>query len=174
MTAKPHHIITATGFFALAAAMHVITTGEEKIDSLPGLFAVSASLGDACISRKSPDIRNCATAMMSATLAVADTLESYLDERYPDNAAARVLAVDCSTSFRIIVAKYEFDAKIRGTKRAVPDYFRGALSESRRCLQAIENVSSERSLNYMPSVTSFLHRKINDAENGKIIIGWHI
>jgi hypothetical protein len=174
MTVKPHHIITATGFFALAAAMQTQAGRVKIVDSAHKLFAVSAALGDSCVSKESPDIRNCATAMMSATLGVANSLESYLDKHHPDNATARVLGVGCSMNFAMVAAKYELDAIVHGPKKAVPDYFRSALTASNRCLQTIESVSRERSLNYMPSVTSFLHRKINDAENGKIIIGWHI
>ena len=174
MQVKRQHILAATGFFAIAAAIQGQTEREETVDSAQSLFAVSAALGEACISRESPDIKNCATAIMTATLGVADSLESYLNEHHPGNAATRILGVDCSMHFGEVAAKYELDAVIDGPKKAVPDYFRGALAGSDRCLEAIESVSMAYGLTYMPLVTSYLQRKINDAQHGKIIMGWHI
>jgi hypothetical protein len=166
--------MAASGLFALAAVIHGQAERAGIVDNAQDLMVVSAALGDACVSRESPDIKNCATAIMSSTLSVANSLEFYLNKDYPDHAATRILGLECSMHFSEVAAKYKWDSKFYGPKSTVPDYFRSALSVSNRCLQAIETVSMERGLTYMPSVTSFLQGKINDAQHGKIIIGWHI
>lgn len=166
--------IAAGGLFAIASAVQGQPAYAETIDSAKNLRIVSAALDDACVSNKSRAVESCTATVMNSTLGVAHALESYLDRHYPGHGASRILARDCENNFNAIAAKYERDANTLGIESALPDYFRNGFLGSRKCLETIEGVSAQFNLTYMPSTVSLLHRKINDAESGKIAGGWHI
>lgn len=174
MSIKPGYVAVSS-LFALAAAMQWQTFRQEEkvVNNVQNLLSVSAFLGDVCTSKERRTVEKCTAALMGSTVGVANALETYLDKHNPGHGSSRVLAADCSLNFEAIFLHHEFMTQVYDRNKATGDFLQEGLSGSRQCLQTIRDVAADYNLNYMPSLVSFLYRKINDAENGKTVIGWH-